>query len=130
MQRPRAIAGLTCPLWRKDVSKVCHTCAWFSHIEGVNPQTGARVDEWMCAMNMQVLATLEAAKAATAGGAVTQELRNDLQSERKSQTRLLMSRPIGLSDDRQAVMIHDKTPRQLIGDSHGQRALCDSEETS
>jgi hypothetical protein len=128
--KPIATKGMTCPLWRKDVSRVCHTCAWFSHVEGVNPQTGARVDEWMCAITMQVLATLEAAKAATAGSATTQELRNDLHAERKTQTRLLMSRPLGQTDDRQVIAFHDKTQRQLIGDNHdGQRTIRDTEKT-
>ena len=85
---------MRCPLERCDVSRVCHKCAWFTHVEGIHPQTGERVDKWMCAQVMQVLATLEAAKAATAGGAVTQELRNDMHRERQAQTRLLFSRPI------------------------------------
>ena len=92
--KPIAKPGLNCPLYRKDVSKVCYKCAWFNHIEGVNPQTGARVDEWMCAQNMQVLATLESAKASNASGAVTQELRNDMHRERQAATRLLYSRPL------------------------------------
>lgn len=92
--KPIAAPGMRCPLERSDVSKVCHKCAWFTHVEGTHPQTGARVDQWMCAQVMQVLVTLEAAKAATAGGAVTQELRNDLHRERSVQTRLLLTRPL------------------------------------
>lgn len=92
--KPIAVKGEFCPLWRRDVSKVCHTCAWFSRIEGVHPQTGERVDMWKCAISLQVIATLEAAKAATMGGATTQELRNDLHRDRQSQTRLLASTPM------------------------------------
>jgi hypothetical protein len=62
-------------------------------ISGVHPHTGAPVDEWMCAQVAQVFMLLETAKAATVGGAVTQELRNDLHREREAQTRVLMSRP-------------------------------------
>lgn len=91
--KPIAVKGEFCPLWRRDVSKVCNTCAWFSHIEGVHPQTGERVDMWKCAISLQVIATLEAAKAATVGGATTQALRNDMHQDRQSQTRLLSSRP-------------------------------------
>lgn len=93
-ERPRCKPGLYCPLWRKDVSKVCHSCAWFSRVTGVDPQTGAAVDHWACAITMQVLATLDAAKAAHAGGATTQELRNDLLRERQQQARLLFSQRV------------------------------------
>lgn len=93
-ERPHCKPGLYCPLWRKDVSKVCHTCAWFSHVTGTDPQTGAPVSQWMCAQTMMVLATMDAAKAAYEGGAVTQHLRNDLLAERQQQARLLISRPL------------------------------------
>ncbi len=92
--KPPAPKGMRCPLERKDVSRVCHRCAWYTEIKGTHPQTGAQLEQWMCAQTAVVLTTLEAAKAATEGGAVTQELRNDMQRERQAQTRLLMSRPL------------------------------------
>jgi hypothetical protein len=86
---PVAPKGTNCPLYRKDVSKVCHTCEWYTRIQGVHPQTGEHLDKWLCAMKAQVLAVLDVGKAATAGAATTQELRNDMQHERRQQTRLL-----------------------------------------
>lgn len=98
--KPIAAAGLRCPLWRKDVSKVCHICVWFTRIQGYHPQTGEQLDQWMCAQSAQVLATLDAGKAATGGAAATQELRNDLQIERGRHTRLIASKPLLLSNDK------------------------------
>lgn len=92
--KPPAPKGMRCPLERKDVSRVCHYCAWYTEIKGTHPQTGAPIEQWMCAQTAVVLTTLEAAKAANEGGAVTQELRNDMQRERQAQTRLLLSRPL------------------------------------
>lgn len=92
MGKPIADPGMKCPLWRKDVSKVCHTCAWYGSIAGKHPQTGQPVDQWQCAITLTVLSTLETAKATHEAGATTQELRNDLYVERTTQTRLLMSR--------------------------------------
>lgn len=86
---PVAPKGTTCPLFRKDVSRVCHTCAWYTRIQGIHPQTGEQLDKWMCAITATVLATLDAGKAATVGAATTQELRNDMQRERVQHTRVL-----------------------------------------
>ena len=108
MGKPIADKGLNCPLWRKDVSKVCHTCAWYGPITGVHPQTGERVDAWQCAITSTVLAVLETAKCAAEGGAATQELRNDMHVDRQAQTRLLLTQipnnnsNLRLTDDRHA----------------------------
>lgn len=93
--KPIEPKGLYCPLWRKDVSRVCHTCVLFTKIGGVHPQTGEHIDQWLCAYNAAVLVGLDVARAAHVGGAVTQELRNDMHRERQAQTRVLASRPIG-----------------------------------
>ena len=92
--KPIAAPGMRCPLWRKDVSKCCHQCAWFTQIRGKHPQTGEHLDQWMCAQVAVVLTTLEVGKATHEAGATTQALRNDLQTERENPTRLLASRPL------------------------------------
>jgi len=43
--------GTYCPLWRKPCVKVCHTCAWWQLLRGQNPQTGADMDQWGCAIS-------------------------------------------------------------------------------
>jgi hypothetical protein len=92
--KPIAVPGLECPLKHKDVSKVCHKCAWYTRITGMNPQTGEHMDKWDCAIAQLVFVGLDTAKATYESGAVTQELRNDMHGERVAQTRLLMRRVV------------------------------------
>lgn len=105
--KPIAAPGTRCPLWRKDVSKVCHTCEWYSRIQGMHPQTGEQLDKWMCAVTAQLLATLDAGKAATVGAATTQELRNDMQRERTQHTRVLASQLI--TNNNSPLLLTDKS---------------------
>lgn len=107
--KPIADRGLMCPLFRKDVSKVCHTCAWYTRIAGMHPQTGDHMEKWMCAQTAVVLTTIDAGRAAAEGSATTQELRNDLQRERVGQARLLASRAI--VQDAPALAGSDVLPR-------------------
>lgn len=39
----------TCPL----IGKKCltHQCEWYTHLVGMNPQTGQPTDEWKCSMS-------------------------------------------------------------------------------
>lgn len=85
--------GKICPLFRKDVSKVCHTCAWFVEMIGTNPQTGEPVTRAQCALTAQVMATLEAARGGHAAAATTQELRNDIVRREQHSTRILSQQP-------------------------------------
>lgn len=94
MPGPIAAPGSICPLRGKDVSKVCHVCAWYVLLEGIHPQTGERLNRWMCAVTAQVLTSIDAGRAAAETGATVQELRNDHLHERKAQTKLLLSRPL------------------------------------
>lgn len=63
MQVPRAEPGVSCPLWRRDVSKVCHTCAfWKSLPVGRKTEGGTFVDtrdRWSCAFLHQVVVAVE-----------------------------------------------------------------------
>ena len=104
---PIAPKGTICPLHRKDVSRVCHTCAWYTRIQGVNPQTGEHLDKWLCAITAQVLAVLDVGKAATAGAATTQELRNDMKRERGQQTRLLATQLLPNNNGRLLIQGND-----------------------
>lgn len=53
---PRGPEGLDCPLTLSrplgalPMSKVCHKCPLWMHIRGKNPNTGAEIDRWSCAL--------------------------------------------------------------------------------
>jgi len=78
MKAPPADKGAICPLHKKDVSKVCHTCAWYTLVRGSNPQTGAEVDDWQCAIAWLPMLTIETAKTARGTQAATESMRNEI----------------------------------------------------
>ncbi len=55
-EKPRASKGTFCPLWKKDKSKVCHTCEFWVRLYGRNPNpkdphNPDMIDEWRCAIS-------------------------------------------------------------------------------
>jgi len=65
---PHAKPGTFCPLWKKDKSKVCHTCEFWVRMYGRNPNpkdphTVEMIDDWRCAISwLPVLATQQASE--------------------------------------------------------------------
>lgn len=57
--KPQADAGLNCPLYQKDVSKVCHKCVLYVHIRGKNPQTEEEMDHWNCSLSWTPMLLIE-----------------------------------------------------------------------
>lgn len=76
-QKPHGPEDEWCPLWRKQCSKVCHTCKWWgkSHLT-TNPNTGENVELWDCAISRTVNWQIENAAAARHGAAATESFRN------------------------------------------------------
>jgi hypothetical protein len=77
-QPPRADAGTFCPLWKKDVSKVCHTCPWYIQIRGKNVNTGDDVDNWGCAIGFLPMLLIENAAMTNRTGAAVESFRNEM----------------------------------------------------
>lgn len=75
-QTPRADPGLVCPLHKKDVSEVCHTCPFWTQVRGFNPNTGAEVDDWRCAITWLPMLLIENAQQSRQAGAAVESLRN------------------------------------------------------
>jgi len=73
---PHAAKGLICPLHKKDVSKVCHTCPFWTQVRGTNPNTAEPVDNWQCAIAWLPILLIENAQQARQAGAATESLRN------------------------------------------------------
>lgn len=70
--------GTMCPMWRKACSKVCHTCAWWTLVQGKNPQTGLDTNQWGCAMAWPPILVIESNMVQRQTTATVQELRNDV----------------------------------------------------
>lgn len=73
---PHALPGPICPLHRKDVSKVCHTCPWFTRIMGKNPQSEEMVDNWHCAIAVLPMLLVENAQVSRGTTVALEGLRN------------------------------------------------------
>lgn len=76
--KPHAAKGEICPLHRRDVSKVCHTCPLWGHIRGQDPNTGAAVDEWRCALAWLPPLLIEVAQQSRQTGAAVESFRNEM----------------------------------------------------
>ena len=68
--------GTFCPLIKKDCVQL--QCAWFTQLRGTHPQTGAEIDEWMCAISAMPMLQIEVAKETRQGAAATESFRNEM----------------------------------------------------
>jgi len=57
--KPRAKGDMKCPLWRRPMKQVCHTCEWWTHVRGKHPQGEEVIDAWGCAISWLPLLTIE-----------------------------------------------------------------------
>ncbi len=92
--KPPAPKGTKCPLWRKDVSKVCHECEWYDRIEGQHPQTGERIDRWMCGINRLILLQIETARQASGTSDAVISFRNEMAQANEQTCRLIAAAAI------------------------------------
>jgi hypothetical protein len=76
MQIPRAEKGTKCPLHKKDMSLVCHTCAWWTRVVGKHPQSQEMVDEWRCAIAWLPMLLIENAQTSRHTTAAVESFRN------------------------------------------------------
>lgn len=68
--------GKFCPLIKKDCKGLA--CSWFTQVRGTNPQSGAEVDEWACAIVWMPMLTINTAQEVRQGAAATESLRNEI----------------------------------------------------
>ena len=66
-----------CPL---DGFKPCREleCAWFLKVVGKNPNTGAEIDDWGCAMAWMPILTIENSQQQRQTGAAVESFRNEM----------------------------------------------------
>jgi hypothetical protein len=78
VQIPRAEPGLKCPLWKKPMEQVCHTCPWWMHLRGRDDNKGGEIDQWGCAVAFLPGLLITNATMTRGAAAATESLRNDL----------------------------------------------------
>jgi hypothetical protein len=77
-EKPRAKGDMKCPLWKKPMKSVCHTCSWWTHIRGKHPQGEEIVDQWGCAIAWLPLLMIENSQQQRATGAAVESFRNEM----------------------------------------------------
>jgi hypothetical protein len=90
---PPADPGVYCPLWKKDVSKVCHACTWYIQLRGKNPNTGQEIDNWGCAMGFLPVLLIENAAMINRSGAAIESFRNEMVTANQQAIAAMRMRP-------------------------------------
>jgi hypothetical protein len=95
-----------CPL---DGFKPCrqHECAWFTQIRGTNPNTGAEIDEWGCAIAWMPVLTIENSQQQRQTGAAVESFRNEMVKANEVGQRVLME-AVGVSKSVQTMILENK----------------------
>lgn len=68
--------GNYCPLLRKPCIE--NKCAWYTHVRGLNPNTGVELDEWACSVAWMPLMAIEIAQKENQTGAAVESFRNEV----------------------------------------------------
>lgn len=68
-------AGNHCPLLNKKCIE--HKCAWYAHVLGKNPQTGADVTEYSCVVGLIPMLLIENSAQQRSTGAAVESFRNE-----------------------------------------------------
>lgn len=65
-----------CPLIKDECMKL--KCNWFTQVRGTNPNTGAEVDEWGCAIAWLPVLLIENSQQQRQTGAAVESFRNEM----------------------------------------------------
>lgn len=68
--------GDFCPLIKKKC--VGLKCSWYVKVRGLNPNTGAEIDEWACAVAWMPVLSIEIAQKENQTGAAVESFRNEV----------------------------------------------------
>lgn len=89
--------GTFCPLLKEECIGL--KCAWITQIRGFNPNTGAEIDEWGCAMSWLPLLLVENSQQQRQTASAVESFRNEtvrskneilaLAENRDSETKLI-----------------------------------------
>jgi len=99
-------AKANCPL---DGFKPCRQleCAWFMKVVGKNPNTGADVDEWGCAIAWMPILTIENSQMQRQTGAAVESFRNEMVKSNEVGQRVLLA-AAGVPQQAQNMVLENK----------------------
>ena len=76
-----------CPLIGEECMKL--KCEWFTHVQGVNPQTGQEVDEWGCAVTWMPMLLIENSQQQRQTAAAVESARNESVRDNEANRKLI-----------------------------------------
>lgn len=79
--------GKWCPLIRKDC--VEHKCAWYTHIAGVDPNTGKPVDHFQCAVQWMPMLMIENSQQQRSTSSAVESFRNEMTKAHETNQNML-----------------------------------------
>jgi len=79
-----------CPLHNFEPCKELE-CAWFTQIRGHNPNTGAEMDEWGCAISWMPILLIENAQMSRQTGAAVESFRNEMVKTNEASQQILIA---------------------------------------
>lgn len=68
-----------CPLLKSECIK--HQCMFYTHIQGINPQTNTQMDHWDCTIRLLPLIMIDQSRTLGSVAASNESLRNNLVNE-------------------------------------------------
>lgn len=111
-QIPLGPKHLVCPLHKKYMVKVCHTCPFWTKIVGKNPQSTEIVDKWDCSLAWLPLLTIENTQMTRATGVAVESLRNEIVARSNVKPDRVVKLPNG--DDFETKYLKPKIGNKLI----------------
>ena len=79
-----------CPLHNFEPCKELE-CAWFTQIRGHNPNTGAELDDWGCAISWMPILMIENSQQQRSTGAAVESFRNEMVKANENSQNVLLA---------------------------------------
>lgn len=71
-----------------------HVCQFYVHVQGINPQTGAQMDNWDCAIAWLPVLLIEGANESRKTAASVQSFRNEMVKHQETLIRLALGEEV------------------------------------
>lgn len=81
--------GAYCPLIKADCKQL--GCSWYTQIRGTNPNTGAEIDEWGCAITWLPVLLIENSQQQRQTGAAVESFRNEMVRSNEASQQILLA---------------------------------------
>lgn len=77
-RKPQSESSYLCPLFKQKQEDVCHTCGFYTHVRGTNPNDGKEVDHWACSIEFLPMLLIENSQQSRQTGSAVESFRNEM----------------------------------------------------